>query len=177
MRRLIEARAPFGILAAFCFIAACSDRPEVPADEMNADELARAIEKVASVKETKAAAQPQKRAFTLEPLRSGDVDPGFANAAICSFTSAAGVMMMATRDRLVARVGERPVTFKASGPVAPDGAYFVGADARISIGLGEGARRLPQISAGGAEARISLPQQPRFSTRGTWACKPKRELG
>lgn len=177
MRRLTGIERPLGALAALCVAAACSDGGSVPADTMSAEELARAIEKVGTVPTAEKAAQPPDPGLPLEPLRNGDVDPAFLDAAVCSFSSGPGVMMLATRDRLVARLGQRPIAFQAAGPVAPDGGYFAADEVRISIGLSAEAARLPQIGAGGAEAQISMPKQRRFSVRGSWACKLQRVPG
>ncbi len=87
MRRLSKVRWPFGLLLGFCLLTACSNQQSVPADEMSADELARAIEKAGSPKEAAKAAQPLDPDRILEPLQSGDVDPAFAEAALCSFST------------------------------------------------------------------------------------------
>ena len=138
-----------------------------PADRMNDEELAKAIEQAAGVKEDRSAISQAQ----LLALQEGDADSPFEASAICSFSNTAGVLVLATPQQALVRLESGAVVLPAAGPVAPDGAFFRADAVSVSIGLGTAIGELPRIAAGGAEARITARDQRDTSVRGSWNCK------
>ena len=142
----------------------------VPAERMNDEELAKAIEQAAGLKEDRAAIKQAQ----LLPLQEGDADAPFKASAACSFSNAAGVLILATPQQALARLDGGAVVLPAAGPVAPDGAFFRANAMSVSVGLGMTTGELPRIAAGGAEARITAQDRRDSSVRGSWNCKLPR---
>ncbi len=139
----------------------------VPAERMNEEELAQAVEQAAGVKENQAVVRPAQ----LLPLQEGDADSPFKEAAVCSFSNAAGVLILATPQQALVRLDSGAVVLSAASPVAPDGAFFRADAMSLSVGLGAATSELPRIAAGGAEARITARDRRDASVRGSWNCK------
>ena len=141
-----------------------------PADQMNGEELTRAIEQAAGLKQDQAAIKPAQ----LLPLQENDADRRFKESAVCSFSNAAGVLILATPQQALARLDSGAVVLPAAGPVIPDGAFFRADALSLSVGLGARISELPRIAAGGAEARITARNRRETSVRGSWNCKLAR---
>jgi hypothetical protein len=134
---------------------------------MNGEELARAVEKAAGLKDDEAARKPAQ----LFPLKESDADSAFKAAAICSFSSAAGVLVLATPQQALVRLDGGAVMLPAAGPVIPDGGFFRADAVSLSVGLGARVSELPRIAAGGAGARITARNRREATVRGSWNCK------
>ena len=141
-----------------------------PAERMNDEELAQAIEQAAGLKGSEAA----RKEAQLLPLQEGDADSPFKESAVCSFSNAAGLLILATPQQALVRLDSGAVMLPAAGPVIPDGAFFRADAISLSVGLGARISELPRIAAGGAEARITARNQSETSVRGSWNCKLAR---
>ncbi|MDP8913116.1 MAG: hypothetical protein M3N39_06030 [Pseudomonadota bacterium] len=137
---------------------------------MSEEELARAVEQAAGIKDNEAVV----RAPELLPLQDGDADRPFKASAVCSFSNAAGVLILATPQQALVRLESGAVVLPAAGPVIPDGAFFRADAMSLSVGLGAMTSELPRIAAGGAEARITARNRRDASVRGSWNCKLAR---
>jgi hypothetical protein len=142
----------------------------VPAERMSEEELAQAVEQAAGVKEKEAV----ERQAQLLPLQKGDADSPFKASAVCSFSNAAGVLILATPQQALVRLESGALVLPAAGPVIPDGAFFRADAVSLSVGLGATTSELPRIAAGGAEARITARDQRDASVRGSWNCRLAR---
>ena len=147
-------------------LSGCDSQP-VPAERMNDEQLAKAIEQAAGVKEDPAAIKPAQ----LLPLQESDADSTFKESAICSFSNAAGVLILATPQQAVVRLDGRAIVLPAAGPVIPDGGFFRADAVSLSVGLGARVSELPRIAAGGAGARITARNRREATVRGSWNCK------
>jgi len=141
-----------------------------PAERMNGEELAQAIEQAAGLKEEEAAI----RQAQLLPLQEKDADSSFKASAVCSFSNAAGVLIFATPQQALVRLESGAIVLPAAAPVAPDGAFFRAGEVSLSVGMGATTGELPRIAVGGAEARITARNQRDASVRGGWNCKLAR---
>ena len=150
-------------------LSACQAR-STPADRMNGEELAHAVEQAAGMKEDQAATKQAE----LVPLKENDADEPFNQSAICSFSNSAGVLILATPQQALVRLDGDALVLPAAGPVIPDGAFFRSDAISLSVGLGAGTTELPRIAAGGAEARITARNRRETSARGSWNCKLAR---
>lgn len=153
-------------------LASCGQSRSVPADEMSAEQLANAIEQVAVAKPKKP--PPPAPPPGMSPLLSGDADDAFRREAVCSFGGASGILVLASPQRAVARIGGQRILLSSASPVPPDGAYLTSGDTRISIGLASGTEDLSLIARGKAEARLLRRGLPDQSVPGSWTCRMGR---
>ena len=153
-----------------CLLLSGCQSQSVPAERMNDEELAQAIEQAAGLKEDHTA----QRQAQLLPLRERDVNGPFKASAVCSFSNAAGMLILATPQQALVRFDSGAAVLPAAGPVVPDGGFFRAGSTSLSVGLGARISELPRIAAGGAEARIAAPNRREASLRGSWNCKLAR---
>jgi hypothetical protein len=150
-----------------CLLLSACQSQSVPAERMNDEELAKAIEQSAGLKEDRDAEPPAR----LLALQERDVGGPFKLSAICSFSNAAGMLILATPKQALVRFDGGPAVLPAAGPVIPDGGFFRAGSTSLSVGLGARISDLPRIAAGGAEARITIPDRREATVRGSWTCK------
>ncbi len=156
------------VLLLWASLSGCQSQ-STPAERMNEEELARAIEQAAGVEK-----QAVIRPVQFLALQESDANSPFKASAVCSFSNAAGVLILATPQQALVRLDSGAVVLSAASPVAPDGAFFRADAMSLSVGLGAATSELPRIAAGGAEARITAQNRRDASVRGSWNCKLAR---
>src|SRR5690349_21791690 len=108
----------------------------------------------------------------LQPLDPGDVTHEGLSGPNCSFSSGGNLLLAATAEDAIARIGGSLLHFIDSAPVGPSGGFFEDRQRSISVGRTE-ATEGPAQAVAGWPARITVTNRrtgARIELEGIWRC-------
>jgi hypothetical protein len=128
------------------------------------------IERLATPKKEEKA-DPQAGA-RLQPLTLADLDAAGMPDPACDFSRAGVVLVAATSDDAIARIGGRLLHLNHSSPIEPTGGFFE--DRQVSVSIGRIAEAQPVGEGGGWPARIIVTNRraaAQTELGGLWRCR------
>ena len=114
----------------------------------------------------------RKLTARLQPLDPGDVTHEGLGGPGCASAAAANLLLAASADDAIARIGGRLLHFAHSAPVGPSGGFFEDRQSSISVGRTDAAAG-PAQAAAGWPARITVTNRrtgAQVELAGIWRC-------